>query len=43
MYLKKCMADPQAADGGRSLQIIHKVAVNIMNKQSQTANKRGSP
>jgi hypothetical protein len=32
------MARPQVADGGKGLQI-WRVAVNILNKQSQTANK----
>jgi hypothetical protein len=33
-----CMARPQAADGGDSLQI-WRVAANILNKQSRTADK----
>jgi len=31
------MASPQVADGGEGLQV-WRVAVNILNKQSQTAN-----
>jgi hypothetical protein len=36
------MACPQAADGGDDLQI-WKVAANILNKQSQTAEKDSAP
>jgi hypothetical protein len=36
------MARPQVADGGDNLQV-WRVAVNILNKQSQTANRGGPP
>jgi len=36
------MARPRAADGGDGLQI-WKIAANVINKQSRTANKEWSP
>jgi hypothetical protein len=36
------MTRPQVADGGESLQI-WRVAANILNKQSRTADKGGPP
>jgi hypothetical protein len=38
MYMDHGMVRPQVADGGNTLQI-WKVAVNILNKQSRTADK----